>query len=271
MNFLERILALAALASSTALRQRVGRRLQPGSSSIPASGPKAVRLEVYGDRTVRVTESPDGNVDVTPTAPVIAQPLADHSPRLKARRGDAECSRRNVARVSLADGHVSFADRLAKQTSPRHGPRSFAPVTIEGVPYRLHPPAVQSRHRRGAVRARPAPVRADELQRAGRRARPAQHGRSDPIRTVDAQLRAAVGQSVDHPLRQSRSLTQRPERPTTRCKSMAVSGWTATYAINGKQIAQRSRTGDRLSVSRRPTRLARRHTNARPVEQRFRD
>ena len=75
MKLSNSILALVALTSSTALSAEGWEKTPTGIIVRPSAGPKSVRLELYGDRIVRVTESPDGKLDVTPSPSVIAQPV----------------------------------------------------------------------------------------------------------------------------------------------------------------------------------------------------
>jgi len=70
------VAVLLVLGSSASLAAPTWQRTPTGIVVTPTTGPKAVRLDLYGDRIVRVTESPDGKFDVTPTAAVIAQPAS---------------------------------------------------------------------------------------------------------------------------------------------------------------------------------------------------
>ena len=94
-------------------------RTATGIVVTPASGAKAVRLELYGDRIVRVTESPDGNLDVKPTPSVTAQPLTQPFTATQSAGAVTLNARGVTARVSLADGRVSFAALTARQTLPK--------------------------------------------------------------------------------------------------------------------------------------------------------
>ena len=246
---------------------------RPGSlSSCRQAGPeRRCGCRSIGDRIIRVTESADRNLETAPSLTVIAQPLSTGFTVAKSdrpitmlstgkiRRADVDSRPATSAFAAAAGGRVVLAESATA---------SFAPATPKAR-HCLDPPAVQPRHRRGLLRPRPAPVRADELQRRGRRARPAQHGRRDSVRRLDAQLRPAVGQSVRSPASATRSPTLSRRRRATGCRSTAAAGWTATYTVNGKLLAARQEADDRLSISRKPQATGRPGTRtARPARHR---
>src|SRR6185295_5873591 len=82
----------------------------------PASGPeRRVRLDVRTDRIVRVTSVNDGNLDLPKSLMVVDS--AAKAPQIKAvaKAGAVEVDTGKViARVSLANGSVSFTDKSGK-------------------------------------------------------------------------------------------------------------------------------------------------------------
>ena len=72
-----RILTTALLlsVSATALAQGTWRRTDSGIIVTPAQGPEAaVRLQLYGDRIVRVTAAPTADLDLPQSYMVVAKP-----------------------------------------------------------------------------------------------------------------------------------------------------------------------------------------------------
>ena len=96
---------------------------------------KAVRLEVYGERIVRVTESADGRLDSLPTIDVISSP-ADVPFLAKQSANAVTLSTRLLhASVDLATGRVSFSDAQGRPTLAEYGSPGFTPVTFDGAPF----------------------------------------------------------------------------------------------------------------------------------------
>jgi alpha-D-xyloside xylohydrolase len=96
---------------------------------------KAVRLQLYGERLLRVTESPTGSFDLPHSLAVTADPAA--VPFTVDPSGDAVTLATSGVRatVSLHDGTVRFVDPLGQLdlAETQHG--FFTPVTVEGKPY----------------------------------------------------------------------------------------------------------------------------------------
>jgi alpha-D-xyloside xylohydrolase len=127
---------LLAATSSASFAQTV-RRTDTGIIVHPAQGP-VVRLEVYGDGIIRVTEAPNDIPDLAPSLMVRAKPLANgftldnerSSPIVRLSTG------KSSADVDIRTGSVSFRDGpggkvvLAQTALP-----SFRPATAEGVPW----------------------------------------------------------------------------------------------------------------------------------------
>jgi alpha-D-xyloside xylohydrolase len=128
-------LALTA-ANSTTLAQSV-ERTDTGIVVHPLQGP-VVRLQVYGDRIIRVTRAPTGFPDIAPSLMVTAKPVASQftldeersSPIVRLRTGNAS------AEVDVRTGEVSFRD---DPTGPvvlaESGPAALAPTSADGQPF----------------------------------------------------------------------------------------------------------------------------------------
>ncbi|HET7605875.1 MAG TPA: TIM-barrel domain-containing protein [Sphingomicrobium sp.] len=131
-------LLLAALMLTTSGAALAGSYTKSASGIVvlPDAGPaKAVRLELYGDRIIRVTESPSGTFDLPPSLAVAALPSSVEFTVLERAGTVILKTKRAQASVSLADGTVRFDDAAGQLDLAETAPGSFAPVTIEGHPY----------------------------------------------------------------------------------------------------------------------------------------
>jgi len=239
MNLSNGIMALAALASSTALQATGWQKTPNGVVVVPAAGPKAVRLELYGERIVRVTESPDGKLDITPTAAVIAQPATERFTATESN-GVVTLSTSGVtARVSLTNGRVSFSRPSGEPQLAEARNASFAPVTIEGVPF----VSIRQQFNRGTDEGLfgLGQHQLGQMNYNGQDVELAQHNMDVAIPFLLSTRN--YGLLWDNP-----SIT-RFGSPKPYAKAGAAgdtlqvnggSGWTATYRLNGKQLAQRS-------------------------------
>ena len=134
-----------------------------------------------------------------------------------------------IARVSLTNGVVQFTDRAG---SPLLAEMS-TPTPQKGVSQRFNPGTDE------AFYGRPAPERADESQRRGRRARSAQHGYRGAVRAVESQLRRAMGQQRRSRASAIRSLMARVARSQDpRCRGQGRRVHCA-YTINGELKLER--------------------------------
>jgi alpha-D-xyloside xylohydrolase len=132
-----RLLAAALLvAMSTRVLAGSYAKTKDGVVVTPDVGQaKAVRLQLYGARIVRVTESPSGSFDLPHSLAVTAEPAA--VPFTLIQSGDAlTLATSGVhATVSLHDGTVRFVDPSGQLdlAETQHG--FFTPETVEGQPY----------------------------------------------------------------------------------------------------------------------------------------
>ncbi len=127
-----------------------------------------MRLDVYGDGIIRVTSTPDPEVEPAQSLMVTARPLSTGFTVAETPGAVTLATPKGSAVVELATGNVSFRNAAGQVVLGESGPPTFAPASADGKPYVSVTPAVQPRHRRGLLRPRPAPEPADELQWRGR-------------------------------------------------------------------------------------------------------
>jgi alpha-D-xyloside xylohydrolase len=132
------LFGMAACVGLTGAASAAGnyRQTETGIIVYPAGGPeKAVRLEVYGDRMVRVTAAPTAKVDPARSLMVIATPKRGGF-EVREAAGKVTLATPGVrATVDLANGNVSFVDGGGELDLAESAPGSFAPVTIEDRAY----------------------------------------------------------------------------------------------------------------------------------------
>jgi alpha-D-xyloside xylohydrolase len=130
-----RLLAVTLLlgSSSAALAEGSWRKTDTGIIVTPDQGPeKAVRVQVYGDRIVRVTSTPDGEFNLPASLVVTAQPLKTGF-TVSERPGEVLLSTGAVtAAVRTSDGNVRFLDAEGQLDLEEAGPASFVPTTADG-------------------------------------------------------------------------------------------------------------------------------------------
>jgi len=231
--------ALLILASSTAIAAPTWQRTATGIVVSPATGPKAVRLELYGDRIVRVTASPDGKLDIVPTPAVIAQPKPLKFDAAESG-GAVTLSTSGVrARVSLADGRVSFVRPSGKVDLTEARTASFAPMTFEGVPFF----SIQQQFNRGTDEGLfgLGQHQLGQMNYNGEDVELAQHN-------MDVAIPFLVSTRNYGLLWDNASITRfGNSKPYAKAGAAddnlrvnGGAGWTATYSVNGKQVAQRN-------------------------------
>ena len=101
-------------------------KMSDGVEVTPNTGP-AVRLQVYGDRIIRVTRSATGKFDLPPSLAVTARPA--HVPfKIIDAPGNVTLATPFVrATVNFADGKVTFVDATGRPISPRVPPAPSLP------------------------------------------------------------------------------------------------------------------------------------------------
>lgn len=102
----------------------------------PRSGPaKAVRLQVYGDALIRVTESPSRSVEPGPSLAVIAAPSRASFSLAQSAGSILFATNKVRASVNLSTGEVSFADARGRPRLAEYGAAGFTPVQVDGKPF----------------------------------------------------------------------------------------------------------------------------------------
>jgi alpha-D-xyloside xylohydrolase len=239
MKITNSVLALAALTSPIALSAAGWKKSATGIVVNPATGPKAVRLELYGDRIVRVTESPDDKLDGVSSPSVIAQPTSEPFTAIEGNGSVTLHTRRVTARVSLADGRVSLTDPSGRPQLAESRAATFTPVTIEGVAYF----ALRQQFNRGTDEGLfgLGQHQLGQMNYNGEDVELAQHNMDVAIPFLLSTRK--YGLLWDNP-----SIT-RFGNPKPYAKVGAAedtlqvnggAGWTATYSIHGRQFAERT-------------------------------
>ena len=128
---------LMSLPSSAALGAGPAWQRTPRGIVVrPKTGPEqAVRLQVYSDRIIRVTESADENFDTGHSVDVIASPEAPHFTVSQTPAIVVLSTGKIRASIELATGRVRFVDAQGRSQLAEYGRPRFAPVTIEGAPF----------------------------------------------------------------------------------------------------------------------------------------
>ncbi|HLO20041.1 MAG TPA: TIM-barrel domain-containing protein [Sphingomicrobium sp.] len=229
---------LLAATSSASFAQTV-RRTDTGIIVHPAQGP-VVRLEVYGDGIIRVTEAPNDIPDLAPSLMVRAKPLANgftldnerSSPIVRLSTG------KSSADVDIRTGIVSFRDGpggkvvLAQTALP-----SFRPATAEGVPWL----SISQQFNRGTDEGfyGLGQHQNGQMNYNGEDVTLAQHN-------MDVAIPFVVSTRNYGLLWDNNSITRFGDpRPYTYAGAPGDdleinggTGWTATYMVNGKAIAR---------------------------------
>ncbi|HEX5184427.1 MAG TPA: TIM-barrel domain-containing protein [Allosphingosinicella sp.] len=129
---LARLALVAALIAGPAFAAGNVQKIATGIVVTPDHGPeKAVRLEVYGDAAIRVTETPTRSIDVPASLMVIARPGGAFTVTRQAGHVLLK-TRRLIADVDLGDGRVAISDASGRPLVAESGPGSFAPAEAEG-------------------------------------------------------------------------------------------------------------------------------------------
>lgn len=129
---------IAACVGLTGAASAAGsyRQTETGIIVNPAAGPeKAVRLEVFGDRIIRVTAVPSATLDVPQSLMVIATPKRSGF-EVREEVGKVTLATAGVrATVDLANGNVRFTDAGGEVDLAESGPGDFRPAEVEGRTY----------------------------------------------------------------------------------------------------------------------------------------
>ncbi len=127
---------LLAAASAAGVAQRV-ERTDTGIVVTPAQGP-VVRLQVYGDRIIRVTKTPTGSANAAPTLMVTAKPISNHFAITDERTLPIVTlsSGKTSAEVDIRTGRVSFRNETGGSVVlAESGAAGFEPTSADGQPF----------------------------------------------------------------------------------------------------------------------------------------
>ena len=230
-------LAFVFAGAGTAALAQSYQRTDGGVIVSPASRPGTVRLQAYGDGIIRVTETPDKRFDLQPSLMVIAKPsgafTVSEAPgivRLNTNKASAD--------VDLQSGRVSFRDAADRVVLAETSAPAFAPVSAEGVPF----VSVHQQFNRGT----------DEgFYGLGQHQNGQMNYNGEDVELVQHNMDVAIPFVVSTRnyglLWDNNSITRfgAPEaygHAGGAGDGLSVNGgqgWTATYSVNGKTVAQR--------------------------------
>ncbi|HEY1605573.1 MAG TPA: TIM-barrel domain-containing protein [Allosphingosinicella sp.] len=129
---LSRFALAAVLLAGPAFAAGSVHKIPTGIVVTPDHGPeKAVRLEVYGDAAIRVTETPTPTIDVPASLMVTERPGGAFTVTRQAGHVLLK-TQRLVADVDLGDGRVAIRDASGRPLTAESGPGGFAPAEAEG-------------------------------------------------------------------------------------------------------------------------------------------
>jgi alpha-D-xyloside xylohydrolase len=127
------IACLLVAASSPALAQS-WQRADNGVVVTPAAGP-AVRVQVYDDGIIRVTEAPARDFDLPPSLMVRAKPVMAGFTVSQTPGGVSVTTAKSSADIDLGTGNVRFHDAAGRVVLAESGPPRFAQTSAEGAPW----------------------------------------------------------------------------------------------------------------------------------------
>ena len=230
------IAALMISASSAALAEPAWQKTPTGIVVTPQAGPaKSVRLQLYGDRIVRVTE---GAAEPDKSIAVIAAPAT--VPFEVSQTGGAVVLSTSAVRASvdLATGHVTITDGKGRPQLAEFGAPGFTPVSFEGKPYL----SVRQQFNRGT----------DEgLFGLGQHQLGQMNYNGEDVELAQHNMDVAIPFVVstrDYGLLWDNPSITRFGNPKPYMKAGAAAdglqvnggrGWTASYTVDGKQVAAR--------------------------------
>jgi alpha-D-xyloside xylohydrolase len=223
--------ALLAGASAAAVAQHV-EKTDIGLLVTPAQGP-VVRLQVFGDRIIRVTKTPAGSFDDAPSLMVTAEPIPGHftfddersSPIVTLRAGKAS------AEVDVRTGEVSFRNEPGgRVVLAESGATGFAPTNADGPPFL----AIRQQFNRGTDEGfyGLGQHQNGQMNYNGEDVVLAQHN-------MDVAIPFVVSTRNYGLLWDNNSITRFGD-PKPYDLFASDGGWTATYTANGRVIARRN-------------------------------
>ena len=211
-----------------------------GVAVTPLTGPE-VRLQVYGDRIIRVTRSPMRNLSLPPSFTVTARPGSVPFTIVDSPGQVTVATKFVRATVEFSEGKVTFTDASGQVDLAESAPGTFAPVTVDGVPfYTIHQQFNRGtdeglfglgQHQNG------------QMNYNGEDVELAQHNMDVAIPFLVSTRNYGLlwdNPSITrfgnpHPY----SLVGGPNDPLKVTGANGAPGWTATYTVNGKPLATR--------------------------------
>jgi alpha-D-xyloside xylohydrolase len=234
------IACLALLMASSAAPAQSVERTDTGIIVHPLHGP-TVRLQVYGDRIIRVTKTPTGFADVPPSLMVTAKPTPNPftldedraSPIIRLSSGQSS------AEVDIRTGAVSFRDDPGGPVVlAESNPTVLAPASADGQPFF----SIRQRFNRGTDEGfyGLGQHQNGQMNYNGEDVELAQHN-------MDVAIPFVVSTRNYGLLWDNNSITRfgRPDPyPYAGAADDGLTvnggrGWSATYSVNGKLIAAR--------------------------------
>jgi alpha-D-xyloside xylohydrolase len=126
---------LLAASSSPVLAGNY-QRIDSGIIVAPLQGTEAlVRLQVYADGIIRVTEAPRKPLEIPESLMVRAKPVAGAFTLSETPGSVTLSTATSSASVDLRTGRVRFRDSSGRLVLAESGPPSFSPASAEGVPW----------------------------------------------------------------------------------------------------------------------------------------
>ena len=236
-----RVIACALACAGRAAFAQTVERTPTGIIVHPKQGP-AIRLQVYSDGIIRVTESPDAAPNLAPSLMVRAKPLANAYTLDDERLSPITTLKtaKSAVEVDGVTGTVSFRnDPGGKVVLATSGLPSFTPTTAEGAPWL----SASQQFNRGTDEGfyGLGQHQNGQMNYNGEDVTLAQHN-------MDVAIPFVVSTRNYGLLWDNNSVTRFGEpKPYTYAGGSADGlqvnngrGWTATYSANGKVIARRS-------------------------------
>jgi len=235
------LIACALAGISTPAFAQIVEQTPTGILVQPKQGP-AIRLQVYPDGIIRVTEAPSAASDLYPSRMVRAKPIANAYTLDDERLSPITTLRtaKSAVEIDGVTGAVSFRnDPGGKVVLATSGPASFAPASAEGVPWL----SISQQFNRGTDEGfyGLGQHQNGQMNYNGEDVTLAQHN-------MDVAIPFVLSTNGYGLLWDNDSVTRFGDRrpytyaggPNDGLQVNGSRGWTATYSANGKTIAQRS-------------------------------
>lgn len=125
--------ALLVASCSSAPYEKTDTGITVNVKNVDADGARLVRLQVLGEKLIRVSATPDKKFADTPSLVVVPQDSIPHFDVVSTDSTVSVSTSCVTATVSLADGEVMFYDKDGKLIlAEDEGGRRFTPIEVEG-------------------------------------------------------------------------------------------------------------------------------------------